>query len=158
MGVGSTLLALFWQQLAFIGHDIGHNAVSHVRATDTFWGCTLGTLFGGTSLEWWKHSHNTHHIVCNSIEHDPDIQHMPVFAVSDGIFGRFWSTYHEKWVYTDGLARLLVSCQHVLFYPIMGVARFNLYAQSLIFAVSRRLHVKEDSFVLGARAWKLLLY
>jgi len=24
---GAALLALFWQQMAFVGHDMGHNAV-----------------------------------------------------------------------------------------------------------------------------------
>ena len=32
---------------------------------------------GGISLGWWKKSHNVHHIICNSIEHDPDIRHLP---------------------------------------------------------------------------------
>jgi hypothetical protein len=30
-------------------------------------------------------SHNVHHIVCNSVEHDPDIQHMPLLACSNVI-------------------------------------------------------------------------
>jgi len=133
VGGGGALLAAMWQQLAFIGHDVGHNSLSHVQRLDTWWGVALGNLAGGISLGWWKRSHNTHHIVCNSIEHDPDIQHMPLFAVDGKIFGRFWSSYHEKWVNTDALARALVSVQHWLFYPVMAVARFNLYVQGFIF-------------------------
>lgn len=40
----------------------------------------------GISVCWWKRNHNTHHIVCNSIEHDPDIQHLPAIAVTPEIF------------------------------------------------------------------------
>tara|TARA_B110000305_G_scaffold166319_1_gene183903 strand:- start:11 stop:475 length:465 start_codon:yes stop_codon:yes gene_type:complete len=86
-----------------------------------------------------------------SIEHDPDIQHLPVFAVSENCFDTdklvaggaimdkedlkkgFYSTYHEKYMTMDFLWKFLVSYQHFLFYPIMAVARFNLYAQGIIF-------------------------
>jgi delta8-fatty-acid desaturase len=56
--IGALLLAAFWQQIAFFGHDIGHNAVWHVRAKDLWWGIVLGNSTGGISLGWWKRSHN----------------------------------------------------------------------------------------------------
>lgn len=133
---GAALLALFWQQLAFIGHDIGHNAISHVQWIDNTVGVIMGNTLGGISIGWWKRSHNVHHIVCNSIEHDPDIQHMPIFAVTEKIFGRFFSTYHQRWIETDAIARALVSVQHWLYYPVMALARFNLYAQSWLLLLS----------------------
>jgi delta8-fatty-acid desaturase len=135
--LGAVLMAAFWQQIAFFGHDIGHNGVSHVRKNDLWWGIVIGNTTGGISLGWWKRSHNVHHVVCNSIENDPDIQHMPIFAVSPDMFGKFWSTYHEKIVVTDDIARLLVSVQHYLYYPVMCVARFNLYVQSYLLLFSR---------------------
>ena len=86
------------------------------------------------------------------MEHDPDIQHMPLFAVTTGIVDQrelkeagtfdkdgnrgFWSTYHEKWIKPDYASWLLVSNQHFLFYPIMMVARFNLYIQGFIFVLT----------------------
>lgn len=133
---GAVLLATFWQQVAFFGHDIGHNAVSHVRQLDQWWGALVGNITGGISLAWWKRSHNVHHVVCNSIENDPDIQHMPALAVDKEIFGKFESSFHRRWVETDDVARALVSWQHVLYYPLMAVARFNLYAQSYILLFS----------------------
>ena len=154
--LGAVLMATFWQQLAFVGHDIGHNAISHSKAKDNSIGIIIGNILGGISLGWWKHSHNVHHIVCNSVEHDPDIQHMPIFAVTDEIFDErklaeagvlthpsdktkgFWSTYHEKWVSHDFASSFLVSYQHWLFYPVMALARFNLYIQGIIFIVTAK--------------------
>jgi len=49
--------------------------------------------------------------------------------VTPGIFKKFYSTYHAKWVELDAPARLLVPYQHYLFYPVMSLARFNLYVQ-----------------------------
>ena len=43
-----------------------------------------------------------------------------------------WSLYHQRRMTFDRAARWLVSVQHYSFYPIMAVARFNLYAQTLI--------------------------
>lgn len=84
--IGALFMGCYWQQLAFVGHDLGHNGISHVQSTDNKTGIALGNLFGGISIAWWKRSHNVHHIVCNSIEHDPDIQHFPFMAVDSKMF------------------------------------------------------------------------
>jgi len=93
----------------------------------------------GLSVGWWKSDHNTHHVVCNAVEHDPNIQHMPMLCVTDKIFRRprFWDTYHHKWVGMDDAARFLVSYQHLFFYPLMAVARWNLYVQGLIYLIAQ---------------------
>jgi delta8-fatty-acid desaturase len=113
--------------LAFVGHDLGHNSVTQNQWYDNVIGVTLGNFAGGISTGWWKRSHNVHHIVCNSVEHDPDIQHLPALSISSKIFKGFWSTYHMKAFVFDPVARFLVAYQHVLYYPIMGLARVNLY-------------------------------
>ena len=44
----------------------------------------------------------------------------------------FYSTYHEKEFDVNHPAiRLVIGMQHYLYYPIMALARWNLYAQSL---------------------------
>ena len=154
--LGAALLAGYWQQMAFVGHDVGHNAVSHNWKADNRLGLIVGNLTTGIGMGWWKRSHNVHHVCCNSIEHDPDIQHMPVFAVTPAIFKRFWSSYHEKWVELDLAARLLVPYQHWLFYPIMSLARFNLYAQSWVLLLSREhVHNKglEQAGLVAFACW-----
>lgn len=128
--IGAALLSFYWHQVAFFGHDIGHNSISHIRDKDLFYGTMLGNITGGISLGWWKRSHNVHHVVCNSIENDPDIQHQPYLAVDPGMFGKFYSTYHEREMITDYFARFMVSNQHILYYPLMAVARINLYIES----------------------------
>eukprot|EP00924_Labyrinthula_sp_SR-Ha-C_P012826 snap_masked-scaffold_12-processed-gene-0.40-mRNA-1 protein AED:0.06 eAED:0.06 QI:0/0/0/1/1/1/2/0/564 len=130
--ISALLLAFFWQQLAYFEHDLGHNAVSHDRSFDHVVSATLGNLLGGIAVGWWKHSHNIHHINCNSINFDADIQHMPIMAVDSKMLNNFVSFFYEKVFVFDNMAKLLISYQHILFYPIMAIARFNLYAQSWI--------------------------
>eukprot|EP00835_Amoeboradix_gromovi_P005590 NODE_540_length_6936_cov_0.673102.p2 type:complete len:281 gc:universal NODE_540_length_6936_cov_0.673102:5294-6136(+) len=103
-------LGVFWHQLAFIGHDLGHNAVSH-SSWDYKFGI-LGNLFGGISLGWWKYSHNVHHIITNDPHHDPDIQHLPFFAVTTEFFNSIYSSFHRRKLVFDSLSRFVVRFQH----------------------------------------------
>jgi len=125
-------LGLFWQQLAFVGHDLGHHVVTHDRKLDDTISIFVGNAIQGISLEWWKHSHNTHHTLTNSINHDPDIQHLPFMAISKDFFRSIFSTYHKRILRFDAFSKTFVGIQQYMFYPIMALARFNLYAQSFI--------------------------
>ncbi|CAN0393757.1 unnamed protein product, partial [Discosporangium mesarthrocarpum] len=51
-------------------------------------------------------------------------------AISPRFFASLYSKYHERVMVWDTLGRCLVSMQHFLFYPIMGVSRVFLYIQS----------------------------
>jgi len=133
---GAVCMGIFWQQTAGIGHDLGHSGITHDFHLDHQIGSVL-SMFLGLSLCWWKHDHNTHHVVCNAVEHDPNIQHMPMLAITPKIFekGPFWTTYHKKKICMDFIARTLVSYQHWFFYPIMAVGRFNLYVQGFAYLI-----------------------
>jgi len=137
------LLGLFWQQSNFVGHDVGHSSVFQDGLQHSALGLLVGNTFTGLSINWWKHSHYTHHVTTNVVPNDPDIQHLPVIAVSDkvfrqvighgaGIFSKYWNAYMPF----DKAARFLVSYQHYLYYPIMSVARVNLLAQSILFVLT----------------------
>lgn len=134
---GAVLLAVFWQQMAFVGHDTGHHAVTHNAKWDDWIGLVVGNLLTGVSIGWWQRSHNAHHIVTNSIEFDPDIQHLPVLAISDKFFKSIYSYYHERVMAFDGIAKMFVKYQHHLYFLVMGLARFNLYLQSFLLALSK---------------------
>jgi len=138
--LGAAIMGIFWQQLAGLGHDLGHSGVTHDFKLDHKIGSFLSCLMG-LSVCWWKSDHNTHHVVCNAVEHDPNIQHMPMLAVTSKIFEKpFWDTYHKKIVGMDFIARFLVSNQHIYFYPLMMVGRWNLYVQGLVYLIT--LHDK----------------
>lgn len=234
---------MFFQQVAFLGHDLGHNGVTHCRFTDETIGILFGNILTGISVGWWKATHNVHHLVTNSVEYDPDIQHMPVFAVSDRYVGEWkeggdgtdggstqapeseanpesenseemseageeeggqvrqrtvagavagssssttssstkpaanstvtasagtttssrkssktsqkpktfvpyqygqgiFSHYHMKTFEFDRVSHVLLSYQHLLYYPIMALARFNLYLQSWILLWDAKVYRK----------------
>ncbi|KAK0610504.1 putative fatty acid desaturase [Bombardia bombarda] len=128
-------MGTFWHQLVFTAHDAGHMGITHKFHVDTVIGIIIADFLGGLSLGWWKRSHNVHHIVTNSPEHDPDIEHMPFFAVSHRLLGSLRSTYYERVMHYDAAARFLISFQHYSYYIILLFGRFNLYRLSWEFLI-----------------------
>lgn len=123
-------LGLMWHQLVFTAHDSGHMGITHDPIIDTLIGTLIADFIGGLSIGWWKKNHNVHHIVTNHPEHDPDIQHMPFFAVSTRLLHSLRSTYYDRIMTYDGVAKVMLKIQHWTYYPILCFGRFNLYVLS----------------------------
>ena len=132
------LLGLLWMQSAYVGHDSGHYVVMTTNGFNKVAQILSGNCLTGISIAWWKWTHNAHHIACNSLDHDPDLQHMPVFAVSSRFFNSITSHFYGRKLEFDFIARFLICYQHFTFYPVMCVARVNLYLQTILLLFSRR--------------------
>ncbi|CAG8020155.1 unnamed protein product [Penicillium olsonii] len=131
-------LGCFWHQLVFTAHDAGHMGITHNFHVDTVIGMVIADYLGGLSLGWWKRSHNVHHIVTNEPEHDPDIEHIPFFAISHRFLTSLKSTYYDRIMTYDAPSRFFLKIQNYSYYPIMMLARFNLYALSWEYLLKRQ--------------------
>jgi len=131
--VAAVALGMFWQQTAFLCHDIGHNTSNQKM------GYFLGNLLSGTGLAWWKHSHYIHHTAANNMYEDPDIHLLPFFCLHKKFFESIYCTYHKRIMEFGRISSILVPYQHYLYYPIMAVSRVNLYFQSMIFQPCDRI-------------------
>ncbi|KAL0330701.1 UNVERIFIED_CONTAM: Acyl-lipid (9-3)-desaturase [Sesamum angustifolium] len=131
-------MGFLWIQSGWIGHDSGHYQVMLTPKLNRFVQILSGNCLAGISIGWWKWNHNAHHIACNSLDYDPDLQHMPFFAVSSKFFNSLTSYFYERTMYFDSVSRFLVSNQHWTFYPVMCIARINLFAQSFVLLLSKR--------------------
>ncbi|KAG7527934.1 hypothetical protein FFLO_06502 [Filobasidium floriforme] len=140
-------LGFFWQQIMFTAHDAGHRGITGKFIPDTLVGIFIADFCCGLSIGWWKSSHNVHHLVTNSPEHDPDTQNVPIFATCPSQFRDSHSSYYDFTYVWDKAGELMVPYQKYTYYPIMAVARFNLYILSWCHLLSRR------SKPLGAAAW-----
>ena len=132
------LLGFSWIQVAYLGHDSGHYQAMMTRGCNRVAQILIGNCLTGISIAWWKWTHNAHHIACNSLDYDPDLQHLPVFAVSTRLFHSLTSVFYGRELTFDPLSRFFVSYQHLTFYPVMVVARFNLYLQTFLLLFSKR--------------------
>ncbi|CAO1634175.1 unnamed protein product [Sympodiomycopsis kandeliae] len=146
--LSSVFLGLFWHQITFSAHDAGHSGITHNHSVDRSIGIVIADLIGGLSIGWWCDNHDVHHLVTNHPEHDPDIQHMPFFAISPRFLvgstagtgigcsaGKqkslgLWSSYYRRTLAFDSAARVFLRLQHRIYYVVMSLGRFNLYANS----------------------------
>lgn len=60
-------------------------------------------------------------------EHDPDIQNIPLFSTTPTYMKSILSSFYNFQFVWDGACDLLVPYQKWWYYPIMALARFNLY-------------------------------
>lgn len=123
-------LGALWHQLVFTAHDSGHMGITHGFHTDSVIGIIITDFLGGLSLGWWKKNHNVHHVVTNSPEHDPDIEHMPFMAVSHRLLQSLRSTYYEHVMEYDAVAKFALGIQHYSYYVLLSFGRLNLYRLS----------------------------
>lgn len=140
-------LAGFWQQIMFTAHDAGHRGITSSFVLDTLIGILIADFCCGLSIGWWKSSHNVHHLVTNSPEHDPDIQNVPLFATCPSQFKTVRSTYYDFTFVWDKACEVMVPFQKYSYYPVMAIARFNLYLLSWCHLLSPRAKM------LGSARW-----
>lgn len=123
-------MGAFWHQMSFAAHDAGHIGITHRFHIDSVLGIFIADFMGGLSLGWWKKSHNIHHIVTNSPELDPDVEYLPFLAVSHRFLAGLRSTYYDRVMEYDAVARFYVKFQKFSYYPLLALGRFNLYRLS----------------------------
>ncbi len=113
LGVAST-------QVAFLGHDGGHQQVFATRCANDRLGRLTGNLLVGLSYGWWVGKHNRHHANPNKEGHDPDIGEGVLAFTTEQIAGR-----------TGGLGRVIARRQAWLFFPLLTLEGWNLHVASV---------------------------
>lgn len=162
--VSACFLGLFWHQIMFTAHDAGHRGITKDITKDTMIGIFIADFCCGLSIGWWKSSHNVHHLLTNAPvssntpglcpiiysrltlsfqEHDPDIQNIPLFATAPAFLETIKSSYYGGFEFVwDAAAAIAVPVQKYTYYPVMALARFNLYILSWGFLLSPRARTK----------------
>ena len=131
----------------FTAHDAAHCGVTANFTIDTLIAAFVADFCCGLSIGWWKSSHNVHHLITNDPTHDPDIQNTPLFSTSPTFMKSVLSSFYNFRFVWDGAADFLVPYQKYTYYPVMALARFNLYLLSWLHLVSPR------AAQLGAAWW-----
>lgn len=120
------LIGLGQHQVAFICHDMAHCSVFSTWAKNYFFCLPLANSVFGVSALWWKYTHNQHHVVTNEWDRDPDITHVPIFAVTKSQY------LHPKGLKMNIFQKLLLYISPITFLPIvMFIGRFSMYWQGV---------------------------
>lgn len=119
--VNAVFLAIVFQQLSEIGHDLGHQQISRTRWKNVFFGLLLGDLILGMSRDWWIGKHNRHHSNPNQLDADPDID-ISIIAFTP-----------EQALSKRGLACFIVKYQAFLLLPLMTLQSVALHTNSVTY-------------------------
>ena len=120
------VLGLLFTQVAFLGHDGGHQQIVRGRRGNDLLSIVAGNLLVGLSFGWWVDKHNRHHAHPNHEGHDPDIGDGVLAFTTDQIAAR-----HQ------GLSRFVARHQAALFFPLLSLEGLNLHVASARFLLAR---------------------
>ncbi|WP_375489901.1 fatty acid desaturase family protein [uncultured Jatrophihabitans sp.] len=135
-------LGIAFTQVAFLGHDGGHQQVFGSRRANDLFGQITGNVLIGLSYGWWIGKHNRHHANPNKEDHDPDI--------GDGVLA---FTTGQVAARSGRLGRAIVRHQAWLFFPLLTLEGLNLHVASVLSLLPRG----ERSARGGHRAMETLL-
>ena len=132
------LVAIMFTQLAFIGHDAGHNQVFGTRRRNHLLGLAVGNALIGLSFGWWVPKHNAHHAHPNEMGRDPDIGEGAGLAPSDAAGAG------------GPLASWLARWQAPLFFPLMLLRSGGMHVLGIKRLLGRRDHASavEGSLIM----------
>ncbi|XGW32123.1 hypothetical protein V3C99_010365 [Haemonchus contortus] len=151
-------LAVSWQQFGWLTHECAHHQITKNRKLNNLLAVVFGNLAQGFSADWWKDKHNTHHAATNMIDHDGDIDLMPLVALIPRDLSRFKLPV-QKFVLK------FIPYQHLYYTLAMPLLRFSWTTQSLLwvfaensseFRVYRRNALTEQTLLVAHWCWVFL--
>lgn len=119
--IAAGLLALAFAQVAFLGHDAGHQAIFASRRLNDAVGRVLGNVLVGLSYGRWVDTHNRHHANPNHLERDPDIED-GVIAFTPGQAARRGSA----------VSRFVARRQAWLLFPLLTLQGISMHVDSFV--------------------------
>jgi fatty acid desaturase len=117
----AAVLGIAFTQVAFLGHDAGHQQIFAQRRLNDLFGQLTGNVLIGLSYGWWVGKHNRHHANPNKEGHDPDI--------GDGVLA---FTTGQVAARTRWLGRAITRRQAWLFFPLLTLEGLNLRVASIL--------------------------
>ncbi|EGD83066.1 hypothetical protein PTSG_03704 [Salpingoeca rosetta] len=118
--VAILLLSVAMQQAGWLGHDFvhGRDVPLHTALTRVVTG-----WINGFHRSWWSEKHNTHHVLTNHAQHDPDIDMQPVLFL---------------WAPIKAVDHHLRKYQHYYFPLLYCLIYVSWRWQSLLWSLNRR--------------------
>lgn len=118
--LAGAVLAVAFGQVAFLGHDAGHQAIFSSRRLNDAAGRAFGSLVG-LSFGWWVDTHNRHHANPNDVARDPDIE--------DGVLAY---TPDQATRRGGALSRFIARRQAWLFFPLLTLQGISMHVDSAV--------------------------
>ncbi len=151
--LNAVFLGVVFAQIAFFGHDAGHNQITRSQKGNDMIGLAVGFLVGMIRT-WWVKKHNAHHGNPNTVGKDPDLE-IPLIAFDEGQLiakGRFLQSvvryqafYITPMLFLEGIGLRAAGIQFLLrgeklkfgwIEPLLMLSHFVVYFALLSFFLS----------------------
>ncbi|HZZ98022.1 MAG TPA: acyl-CoA desaturase [Jatrophihabitantaceae bacterium] len=116
----AAIMGIAFTQIAFLGHDGGHQQVARTKRVNDVLGLITGDLLVGLCFGWWVDEHSQHHAHPNHEGRDPDIGDSVITFTPDQAGAR-----------TGPIERFIAAYQAWLFFPLLTLEGINLHVQSI---------------------------
>ena len=120
--LNAAFLGVVFAQIAFIGHDAGHNQIARSQKWNDIIGLGV-SFFVGMIRSWWVKKHNAHHGNPNTVGKDPDLE-IPFVSFDEGQLaskgklmqsvGRYQAFYFTPLLFLEGIGLRLAGIQFLL--------------------------------------------
>ena len=142
--LNAVYMAFAFGQIAFLGHDLGHQQVFRTTRNTEIGGFVVGNLLAGWSWSWWIDKHNRHHGHPNQLDSDPDIA-IPLLAFTE-----------EEARSRQGFLRFMVKYQAYFVLPLELLGWLTFLIFSVRFLLERK--AKYPLAEMSVMALHYLLY
>ena len=116
----AAVMGLAFTQVAFLGHDGGHQQVARTKRFNDILGLITGDLLVGLSYGWWVDEHSQHHAHPNHEDRDPDI--------GDSVIA---FTGKQARTRSGPVGRFIAAHQAWLLFPLLTLEGLNLHVQGI---------------------------
>lgn len=105
---GVFVLGVAQGRCGWLMHEGGHYSMTGHQTVDKAFQIVLYGLGCGMSAGWWRSQHNRHHATPQKLQHDVDLETLPLVAFNARIAERTRSSAVRAWL----------KFQHILFVPV----------------------------------------
>jgi len=108
--LGLLIIGIATGRCGWLMHEAGHHSMTGHIPTDRVLQIVLYGVGCGMSGAWWRNQHNKHHATPQKLQHDVDLDTLPLVAFNASVLGRTSSPILKAWLRMQGVLFIPVSC------------------------------------------------
>lgn len=159
--IGSVLIGLVRGRSGWMQHESGHMSLSGNPKMDRILHALLIGLGLGLSSSWWANQHNRHHAMPQRLNHDVDLNTMPLIAYSAKVVkkpkdGKRWWIQYQAYLFL--MNTLLVGLSWCYYVHPKYVVKHKHYLQLVAMLVHHWLLYKLGVWPVVLSSWVAAAY
>ena len=107
---GLLVLGIAQGRCGWLMHEGGHYSMSGNIGVDRALQIAIYGIGCGMSGAWWRNQHNKHHATPQKLQHDVDLDTLPLVAFNEAVIGKARNPVLKAWLRAQAVLFIPVSC------------------------------------------------